>query len=175
VGFQLTLPNRDTINTFGGSANAGYNDFSPAIDPTVDMPAAAGNQLLSDVAMLTRTTPRAWALFTPAGTGAPVLNGHQAMWIADQSSLPPVVARVTVGVYTMTWPSSVIDDITVATAPGYLGPQALNLLAGHGQGISATQAWTVSVFASANGASIYLFLAGSLADPSATQFSVFVY
>jgi hypothetical protein len=161
----MTLPSRDSLATFGGTLGAGYVDYSPVLDPTVDMPAAAGNQALSDVAMLTRTAVRAWARFTPAGTGTPVLVSNWALW-GTGSGAQPAVARSGVGIYTLTWPATVTDDLTVSSAAGYLGPQTLALLAAEGQTEGATF-FSVQASASANVATLWIFGTGNtLADPN---------
>lgn len=170
----MTLPSRDSLSTFGGTPGAGLVDFSPPIDPTTDLPAAGLNQALSDVAMMTRTAVRAWARFTPAGTGTPVLVNHWALW-GNSSGVAPVVARTTTGIYTVTWPATVTDDVTVSSASGYVGPQSPNFLAGEGQTEGATF-FSVQSSASANVATVWIFGTGNtLADPNGPTIFVKVY
>jgi hypothetical protein len=170
----MTLPNRDSLSTFGGTLGAGYTDFSAPIDPTTDLPAASLNQALADVAAMTRTAVRAWARFTPAGSSTPVLVNHWALW-GTGSPVAPVVARTTTGIFTVTWPVQVQDDITTIGADGYVGPQTLNLLAAHGNTEGATF-FAVQASASANVATVWTFGTGNtLADPSGPTILVLVY
>lgn len=172
----MTLPNRDSLSTFGGTLGAGYADFASSLDPTTDMPASAGNQLLSDVAMMTRTAVRAWVRFAPAGVGTVILVAHYALW-GNASGVAPVLAYGgSTGIYTITWPATVQDDITVTSAAGYVGPQALNLLATHGQCESPSALWNVQGSVSGNVGTYALYnSSGALAGPSGVAFTAFVY
>ena len=175
----MTLPSRDSISTYGGGVpGAGYNDYSPVIDPTTDVPAAGLNQALSNIAMLTRTTPRCMARWEPLGTGTPTLLTHMALWGNSVGVAPVVAYGGSTGLYTITWPFTVTDDLTVSTAPGYVGPQALNLIQAHGQCESITVIYHVQCVAVANVVyfSVWLPNTGALVSPNATaNFSVWGY
>lgn len=127
----MTAPDKDTLTTYGGA----LNDYSAVIDSTTDRPAQGANQAYASTAMMTHCSPRCFTRVQPAGTGTPVLAAsgvqYDAQWIVATSTAP-VVARSTTGTITITWPSTVADEIP-SNAPGYLsGGHSLNLRCGWG-------------------------------------------
>ena len=107
----MTLPDIDTLATFGGQ----LNDYSPVVDPTTDRPAAGTNQAYSSIAMVTHTAPRAWCRFVTSAT-TPALatnNGHDAMW-GSSSGVKPTLLRNSIGNYSVTWPLTVTDEMGVS-------------------------------------------------------------
>ncbi len=56
----MTLPDRASIASYGGPLK---NHAASPIDPTTDRPAAGGNPFFSDVAAMTRTGFRVFAVF----------------------------------------------------------------------------------------------------------------
>jgi hypothetical protein len=161
----MTLPDRDDLATFGGA----FSNAHDVVDPTTDMDASYHNKLASDVAMMTRTAIRALARFVTNGTNAPNdASGlvHMALWGASVS-VKPVVARTGVGVYTVTWPTTVADELsvthTVSLAAGWIGIEG-----------ATPYLWTVTMTA-ANVASVRIFNAttGAAADTTGVGINVF--
>jgi hypothetical protein len=72
--------------------------------------------MANDVAMMSRVAAKAIVTMTTAGTGTPTLNAHESQWGV---SVAPTIARTGVGVYTITWPATVTDQLG--------NTQALNL------------------------------------------------
>jgi hypothetical protein len=165
----MSLPDRDSIQTFGGP----YADYSPVIDSSTDASSAGFNPMLSDVAMLGLPAVRAWVRFTPAGTGTPTLASHMAMW-GTGAGVAPTIARTSTGIYTVTWPSLVADQVP-AGAAGYFGNHTLNLLASTGQTEGSTY-FAVQGSASANVGTYAIFNTSNvLADPNGPTILVIAY
>lgn len=171
----MSLPDLDTVATYGGT----LSDYSPVIDSTTDRPAAGANPAYANIAMATHTLIRAFARFVPAGTGAPALASsgtvYDAVWLAVTATAP-VVARTTTGVYTLTWPTTVFDEIP-AGAPGYnASGHTVNFRAGFANvEVGSTSIWMASVSCSANVVTVKIFnSSGSLADPNdSSVFGIF--
>jgi hypothetical protein len=124
----MTLPDIDSLATAGGVVI----DYSPSIDPTTDRPALGTNQGYADATAATHTNIRAFVRFQPVGTGAPILavsNGHDEVWGGGSGNTVVAPTRTTVGIYVLTWPTTVTDEIaaSVLALPGYSGsPHTLN-------------------------------------------------
>ncbi len=104
----MTMPDADTIDTFGGAKN----DDLPVEDPTTDRSAEGMNAALEDVAQLTQTGCRAWARIVLDST-TPALanvNGSGAGW---GNGTPPTPAKTGTGTFTVTWPATVTDGLGV--------------------------------------------------------------
>ena len=112
----MTLPDIDDIDVFGGA----LYDYSAVIDPTTDRPAAGANPAYCDIAALTHTALRAWVRFTLNGTATPVLVAHDSNW-GNSPSVAPTFTRTSAGLYTITWPTVVYDEIPVGR-PGCFWP-----------------------------------------------------
>ena len=159
----------DTLGTYG----APYGNYSPVRDPTTDVDASCGNKWMAAVAGMTNTSYRAWAHITLNGSATPVLVAHAENWAPGTTA--PTPAYSTTGTFTLTYPSTVSDEIPLGYA-GYTGPTAINLRGGSGQVRFAGTFYQVSVVpTSANVATIYVLSSGSLANPgSATDFDVYL-
>ncbi len=107
----MTLPDVDSVDNYGGI----LANYAPVEDPTTDQDADAMNVMKASVAGVTHTVARAWARFK-SGDGFVVApeftatNSHDANWGSDLS-VRPALARTGVGVYTLTWPSTVTDEL----------------------------------------------------------------
>jgi len=110
----MVLPDRDSIDTYGGSL-ANYAD---PVDPTTDEDAAWRNKYVANVAMMTHTATRGARSFlgtTGGCTGiADPLTGfiHDAVW-GDGAGLKIVASYVQTGVYELTAPTQVSDELGV--------------------------------------------------------------
>jgi hypothetical protein len=110
------LPSASSLANYGGAKN----DYSAPRDSTTDRSALGTNPAYADVAAMTHVAPRAFVRFQPNGSSAPTLpasNAHDEHWNANASNAAPVVARSSTGVYTVTYPSIVFDEIP-ASSPG---------------------------------------------------------
>lgn len=106
-------------------------DYSAPIDSSTDRTAAGVNPAYGDVAAMTHTAFRAWIRLTLYSSGAaPTVVAHDETW-NNGLNAAPVAARTTGGQFTVTYPSTVVDEIPSGSL-GYTGPQALNLLAALG-------------------------------------------
>jgi len=164
--------------SFTGDSLAGYGgalrDYSPVIDPTTDRPAAGANAGYSATAELTLTGTRAWCQFTVNGSAAPVLVAHAALW-GNGVSVQPTLSRTSAGIYVVTWPVNVQNQITIGQL-GYTGPLPLALRAGWANLRVVATAFDLFVnMTAANVATVSCFnVAGTLADPGvATGIDVF--
>ena len=107
----MTLPDVDTIDTYGGQ----LQNYEPVVDPTTDRDAEAMDQGLESIAQTTHTVDRAWARVvlsasTPA-LAAP--NGSDAGW---GNTVPPTPTHVTTGQYKVTWPATIVDGLGASHA-----------------------------------------------------------
>lgn len=103
----MTLPDKDTLDTLGGEkANE-----APIEDITREEDAEDRNRFVTDVAMLTRTAARCVAdVMLEAATVDMVLIEHESMWGAE-SAVAPTMTRASTGVFRVTWPASVQDEL----------------------------------------------------------------
>lgn len=108
----MTTPDVSDISDYG-VPDGGFVDAEGVapVDPTSDQSGAAASAAFCDTAQMTHTARRAWARFT-AGTSPTLaaVNGHDAMW-GSSSGAAPVPAHSATGVYTMTWPVAVDDEL----------------------------------------------------------------
>jgi hypothetical protein len=98
----MALPDKSTFDTIGGE----IIDFSAVEDPNTDLAGAFNSEARADVAAMTRMIPRAFVAFVVTGT-CPVVE-HDAVW-GNSLAVAPTVAYVSVGLYTVTWPTTVTD------------------------------------------------------------------
>lgn len=115
----MPLPNSDSFDTYGGSKS----DFTTVVDPTTDRSAAEVNAAFASVASMTRTVTRAYLQFTGASTSFVVPNYHNSNW-GSSLSVIPIIQRSTTGVFDITFPATVVDELGAT--------QALNLTMGWG-------------------------------------------
>jgi hypothetical protein len=103
----LTLPDTDSFATYGGS----LQNYAPVEDPTTDRDALAANQAYASIAAATHTVARAWARFVTSATtpSLATTNGNDANW-GNSLGVQPTPARVSTGVFTLTWPSTIVDE-----------------------------------------------------------------
>lgn len=170
----MTAPERDgSLVTYGGP----FRDYAPQVDPTTDPSSTGFNQMLDSVAQMTNMATRAWARFTPAGTGTPVLAAsgaqHWALW-GNSPAVAPTPSRSNVGLYVLTWPSTVSDNIP-SGQQGFFGPHTVNFLAADGQAESQTF-YHVQCLATGNSVTVQILnTSGSGVDPSGVTFFIKAY
>lgn len=102
------LPGKADVNTYGGIL-ANYLGQG-VVDPTTDLDAAAHNQAMADLAGLTRTGIRAWALIN--AQAGPTVASHDAVW-GNGGGVAPTVSRTGAGIWVVTWPSTITDALGV--------------------------------------------------------------
>jgi hypothetical protein len=110
----MPLPDTSSLDDFGGP----MSNYSAVVDPTTDEDAKYRNRYACDVAMLGHTAPRAMCSFTAVNGAVPTDPSgfvHDALW-GDAVAVKPVVARTGEGVWTITWPSTVDDELTAEDA-----------------------------------------------------------
>lgn len=154
----------DALATYGGQ----LFDYSAVIDPTRDRPASGANAAYAAVAGMTHTAIRAWVSMTVNGTATPTLIAHDARW-GNALAVQPTLARSSPGIYTVTWPANVSDEIPIGY-PGYTGPTPTALRGGWANLRIVATAFDLFVAAtSANVATVTCFnVSGSAADPGVT-------
>jgi hypothetical protein len=110
----MPLPDISSIDDVGG-AKANY---APVTDPTTDEDAADRNRAFCDVAMMGHTAPRGFVRFVAvdgADPDDPASSVHDALW-GSAVGVKPVVANTGEGVWTVTLPSTVDDELTLEDA-----------------------------------------------------------
>ena len=107
------LPDVDSLNTYGGARS----DYAPVVDPVTDESAVFRNRYAANVAMMTQTVPRAMRSFVGATGATPTdpVSGfvHAALW-GSGASVKPTMARTALGVWTVTFPTTVSSELTSA-------------------------------------------------------------
>lgn len=108
----MTLPDRDTLATYGGA----MENYFEIVDPTTDEEAEWRNKYAANVAMMTHTITRAARSFLGTTGGATAVSdpssgfAHDALW-GDSPSYKPSVTHVATGTYDAIWPSQVLDEL----------------------------------------------------------------
>lgn len=106
----MPLPAISSLANFGGpKAN-----YAAVTDPTTDEDAADRNRYACDVAMLGHSAPRGFVRFVAVNGGAPTdpaSNVHDALW-GSAVGVKPAVARTGEGIWTVTLPTTVDDELT---------------------------------------------------------------
>lgn len=161
----MPLPNISSIDNYGGpKAN-----YAPITDPTTDEDAADRNRYVCDVAMMSHTAPRGFVRFV-AVDGAvptdPASNSHDALW-GSSVSVKPVIARTGEGVWTVTLPATVDDELTAEeTSLGGGETHTVNVRAAVAQAtpVAGVLKHAVAEVTSANVITVYGFLADGTAD-----------
>ena len=158
----MTLPDKDDIDSYGGEKS----DYAPIEDPTTDTSADEFNALKCSVAMGSRTAVRAWVRFTTHAT-TPGLVAHDAVW-GNSVAVQPTIARSGAGVFTVTWPTTVDDELGES--------HSLNLQAALVTVNGSTCYFSTCSITSANVATVYtfntLFAANDIAGTTITVFAL---
>lgn len=149
----MTLPDADSLSTYGGPyANYGIGP----VDPTTDLDANLFNKVIANVAMMSRMVDRCEVAFVWNGSTATV-SSWEAMW-KGVTTTAPTVARSSTGLFVITWPSTVQDELLVS--------HTTNLVSAFGWAQGST-AFEVQAQASANTTTVYTFTgSGTLTDPT---------
>jgi hypothetical protein len=171
----MALPGVAAVATYGSV----LKDYSAISDSSTDRPAAGTNPSYSDVAAMTHTAPRLWVRMTLLSAGTtPTLVGWDAVW-NNGINAAPVLARSSAGVFTITVPATVQDEVP-SNMPGYIGPVTVNLRGGWANDRAGSTAWYAAkiIPTAANILTLYFYknTAGtmSLSDPGAnTDVDVF--
>lgn len=114
----MLLPDTTDFASYGTL----LQNASPIANPLTDIDAAKLNAIQADCSAMTGTAIRAWALVTLAATtNAMAIAAHGSNWGASLA-VKPVPARTSIGLFTLTFPVSVTDALSVV--------HTLNLRAG---------------------------------------------
>lgn len=97
------------LDDYGGP----IENYFPVTDPTKDEDAKFRNRYACDTAMLTHTGAVAIFAFTSETGGAPTEPTfvHDARW-GNATAIKPTIVRTATGIWTITWPAVVSDDLT---------------------------------------------------------------
>jgi hypothetical protein len=157
------LPGVDSLADYGDAKS----DYAPVEDPTTDESAEHRNLYAANVAAMTQTAPRAIYRFIGHGTTPTdaASNVHYAVW-GNDVDVKPAVAHSATGVYTVTWDTTVTDEL--------LEEHTVNLVDGWAN-VNGTTAYHVQVTCSVNVATIYVFdMAGAANDAVGATIAVYV-
>jgi hypothetical protein len=114
----MTLPSSDSYITYGGE----IINYSEVEDPNTDLDQEQSNSMRASAAALSDTCFRAILVFYIDVGNIPVIVNYNAVWDVQNTSPLPIISYDGVGVYTVKFPTSVID------LRG--NPQNINLLGG---------------------------------------------
>lgn len=95
-----------SIGTYGGP----FVDASAVRNPTSQISAKLFNQLIEDVAQMTRTALRAMVRFTTVTSGNPTVSSHKSAW-GDTDTQKPTVTRTGTGLYTVTYATALTNGL----------------------------------------------------------------
>lgn len=172
----MPLPNISSIDNYGGpKAN-----YAPITDPTTDEDAADRNRYVCDVAMMSHTAPRGFVRFVAVDGAAPTdpaSNVHDALW-GSAVGVKPAVANTGEGVWTVTLPATVDDELTAEeTSLGGGETHTVNVRAAVAQAspVAGVLKHAVAEVTSANVITVYGFLADGTADDIAGSTITVVY
>lgn len=105
------MPNLPDIPTLADDLGGVLENYAPVEDPVTDLDAGFDNSSRCNIAMMSHTAPRSWARITLAATtGALVLVAHDAMW-GNALAVAPALARTSAGIFTLTYPATVDDEL----------------------------------------------------------------
>lgn len=99
----MVLPDNDDYASLGGGITNAY----PVANPQTDIDAAKLCKLIANVASMVGTSWRAWAL---VDLSTIAIASHGSQW-GDDLSVKPVPSKLSTGVYAITWPTSIVDDL----------------------------------------------------------------
>jgi hypothetical protein len=155
------FPESASLSEFGGVKS---NYFVAPVDPTTDIDEDNWNYLICNAAMGSRMQPRCEAVFTGHAT-TPVFVEFEAVWKGGTAT-SPVIARTGSGVFTVTYPASVNDELGEA--------HSVNLKRAWGQA-EGTTSYTVQCSASANVVTVRVFLTSTGAANDAADVTLVVW
>ncbi len=109
------------LDSYGGD----FHDEIPVEDSTSQLSSTYYTRLASDAAQMTRTSVRAWASFTPTATAAPLtfdpaVVTARSWWGAGGGAQKPVVTKTATGLYQLTWPPTLNDELSVPEDVAFL-------------------------------------------------------
>jgi hypothetical protein len=99
-----------SIDDYGGP----MTDYAAVTDPTTDEAARFRNRYVCDGSMMMHTAARAIVSFVAVNGAAPTDPTdfvHDALW-GSTNPVKPVVARTAEGIWTLTYPETVDDELT---------------------------------------------------------------
>jgi hypothetical protein len=106
----MPLPDISSFDELGGP----IANYAPVTDPTTDEDAKYRNRYVCDVAMMGHTSLRGFVRFVAvdgANPTDPASSVHDALW-GSGVSVKPVVARTGEGIWTITLPATVSDELS---------------------------------------------------------------
>lgn len=105
----MSLPAKNSFANLGGD----LVDYSPATDPTTDLPASCDDETRSDVADMTRTAIRAWFSLQVISAVCSIPNSGYDATYGNAGPYKPVATYVSPGIYTVVLPASIVDNLGV--------------------------------------------------------------
>jgi hypothetical protein len=159
----VQLPEKLSYDSLGGEKS----DYSAIVDSSTDRSAVEVNAAYAAVAMMSRTAPRALVRMT-VSTSDPVIASWESVWKAGTATAPTLV-RSGAGVYSITFPSSVLDEQGNSHSLNFFGAQVSSE--------DFTTAWLLAAYAtSANSITVYVKnTSGVAADPSSIVLFTTIY
>lgn len=172
----MPLPDISSLDDYGGP----LANYAAVTDPTTDEDAKYRNRYACDVAMMGHTAPRGFVRFV-AADGAdptdPTSNAHDALW-GSSVGVKPAVGRTGEGVWTITLPVTVDDELTAEDAAlGGGESHTVNVRAAFAQAtaVSGVLKHAVAEVTSANVITVRGFLANGTADDLAGSTITVIY
>ena len=149
------LPGQATLGNYGGVKV----DYAPSVNGATDRDATPVNQAFQDVAAMTLTSVRAYVAWYYASSTVTIVSCN-----AEWGNTPPTITRTSTGVYTVTWPTTITDDL------GNVVPVVMY----HGWGTleGAIQQYCSPQMTSPNVATAFCWNSSGAVDPGSTSNAV---
>ena len=161
----MPLPDISSLDDFAGA----LSNYAEVTDPTTDEDVKYRNRYVCDVAMMGHTAARAFVRFVAANGSNPtdpVSNVHDALW-GSAVGVKPTVVRDTEGVWVLTWPATVDDELTnEAVSIGGGETHTVNIRGAMAQAtpVAGVLKHAVAEVTGANEVTVYGYLANGTAD-----------
>lgn len=161
----MTLPAVDSLSTVGGAKE----NYAPVEDSTTDENAEHRNIYAANATAMTQTLCRAIYRFKGKASSPPddaTASIHFSVW-GNDVSVKPTTARTGTGVFTITYPATVDDELGET--------HSTNLISGWGNAESSTFYHVQVAITSPNVATVYVFdAAGAATDAVGVTIAVFL-
>lgn len=174
------MPLLPDISSFDDYGNAIAN-YSPVTDPTTDEDAKFRNRYVADTSAMVRTSPKAFVRFVAVDGAAPTDPAtyvHDAQW-GNAVGVKPTVARTGEGTWTVTFPTTVNDALTLLDASlggGVTHSVSIRFAVAQATAVSGVLKHAVAEVTSANVVTVRGFLANGTADDIAgSTITVLIY
>lgn len=142
-------------------------DSAPVANPETELPAAAHNRTIEDLAQLTRTGARVFFSFATTTTAAPVAVSAidcATVW-GDGVGSSPAIQKTATGTYVATFQTTYQDGLAGTIADAESETETVNFRFRAGGGVRGSTRGDIQLDLASNVVTVYVFnAAGALSD-----------